>query len=174
MTTDAVDADRPAPELATPKELLLGYLDVYRAVIARKLDGLTEPQLRGSRLPSGWAPLELLNHLVHMEARWVRWGFAAEQLPEPWGDADESGRWHVGPEQTAAELLAALHAGGARTRAIAAGAELGDVATAGGRFADGERRPTLAWILFHVLQEYARHAGHLDVTRELLDGATGE
>jgi Protein of unknown function (DUF664) len=46
----------------------------------------------------------------------------------------------------------------------------------GGRrcFAAGDRRPTLAWILFHVLQEYARHAGHLDITRELLDGATGE
>jgi len=170
--TDA--EDRPAPELADPKELLLGYLDFYRSVIARKLDGLTEPQLRGSRLPSGWTPLELLNHLVHVEARWLRWGFAAEQLPEPWGDGDRSGRWHVGPEETVAGLLAALDAGGARTRAIAAGAELTDRAAVGGRFADGDRRPTLAWILFHVLQEYARHAGHLDITRELLDGATGE
>ena len=45
----------------------------------------------------------------------------------------------------------------------------------GGRFADdGTPPPTLAWICFHVLQEYARHAGHLDVVRELADGATGE
>jgi uncharacterized damage-inducible protein DinB len=166
--------DRPALELADPKELLLGFLDFYRSVIARKVDGLTEAQLRSSRLPSGWTPLELLNHLVHIEARWVRWGFAAEQLPDPWGDQDESGRWRVGPEDTAAELLAAMDAGGARTRAIAADAELADVAAAGGRFADGDRRPTLAWVLFHVLQEYARHAGHLDIARELLDGATGE
>ena len=166
--------DRPALELADPKELLLGYLDFYRSVVARKLDGLTEPQLRGSRVPSGWTPLELLNHLVHMEARWVRWGFAAERLPEPWGDEDQSGRWHAGPEETGAELLAAMDAGGARTRAIAAGAELTDLAAVGGRFADGDRRPTLAWVLFHVLQEYARHAGHLDIARELLDGATGE
>jgi len=170
--TDAVH--RPALELADPKELLLGYLDYYRLVIARKLDGLTESGLRSSRLPSGWTPLELLKHLVHMEARWLRWGFAAEQLPAPWGDEDESGRWHVGPEETAAELLAAMHAGGARTRTVVAGAELTDVAAVGGRFADGDRRPTLAWILFHVLQEYARHAGHLDASRELLDGATGE
>jgi Protein of unknown function (DUF664) len=89
-------------------------------------------------------------------------------------DEDESGRWHVSPEETATELLGALHAGGARTRAIAAGAELTDIAAVGGRFAVGDRCPTLAWILFHVLQEYARHAGHLDITRELLDGATGE
>jgi Protein of unknown function (DUF664) len=170
--TDAVP--RPAPELADPKELLLGYLDYYRWVIARKLNGLTDDELLSSHLPSGWTPLELLKHLVHMEARWLRWGFVAEQLPQPWGDEDESGRWHVGPEETATELLAALHAGGARTRAIAAGAELTDVAAVGGRFTDGDRRPTLGWILFHILQEYARHAGHLDITRELLDGATGE
>lgn len=166
--------DRPAVELADPKALLLGHLDFYRSVIARKLDGLTEPQLRSSRLPSGWTPLELVNHLVHMEARWIRWGFAAEQLPEPWGDEDQSGRWRVRPQQTTAELLAAMAAGGARTRAVAAGAELSDLAGVGGRFADGDRRPTLAWVLFHVLQEYARHAGHLDIARELLDGTTGE
>jgi hypothetical protein len=67
-----------------------------------------------------------------------------------------------------------MDAGGARTRTIAAGAELSDLAAVGGRFADGDRRPTLAWVLFHILQEYARHAGHLDIARELLDGATGE
>jgi uncharacterized damage-inducible protein DinB len=170
--TDTVQ--RPAQELADPKQLLLAYLDFYRSVIARKLDGLAESELRSSRLPSGWTPLELLKHLVYMEARWLRWGFIAEQLAAPWGDEDESGRWHVHPQETAADLLAALDAGGTRTRAIVAGAELTDIAAAGGRFADGDRRPTLAWILFHVLQEYARHAGHLDASRELLDGGVGE
>jgi uncharacterized damage-inducible protein DinB len=168
------DQDRPAREQADPKQLLLGFLDFYRAAIARKLDGLSEPQLRSSRVPSGWTPLELLNHLVHMEARWLRWGFAGEQLPEPWGDHDRSDRWHTGPDLTAAGLVAAMHAGGERTRAIAEGADLADLAAVGGRYSDGDRRPTLAWVLFHVLQEYARHAGHLDIARELADGATGE
>jgi uncharacterized damage-inducible protein DinB len=168
------DDDRPAREQADPKQLLLGFLDFYRSVIARKLDGLSEAQLRSSRVPSGWTPLELLNHLVHMEARWLRWGFTGEQLPEPLGDEDQSGRWHTGPEQTAAGLLAAMHAGGERARAIVAGAELTVVSAVGGRFTDADRRPTLAWVLFHVLQEYARHAGHLDIARELVDGVTGE
>jgi uncharacterized damage-inducible protein DinB len=168
------DDDRPAREQADPKQLLLGFLDFYRSVITRKLDGLSEQQLRSSRVPSGWTPLELLNHLVHMEARWLRWGFTAEQLPEPLGDEDQSGRWHTGREQTAAGLLAAMRAGGERTRAIAEGAELTDVSAVGGRFTAADRRPTLAWVLFHVLQEYARHAGHLDIARELVDGVTGE
>jgi Protein of unknown function (DUF664) len=85
----------------------------------------------------------------------------AERLPEPWGDQDRSGRWHVGREETAGELLTTPR----RRRRT-------DVGGRCGRRAD--RRPTLARILFHVLQEYARHAGHLDITRELLDGATGE
>ena len=49
----------------------------------------------------------------------------------------------------------------------------GTIGASGGRF-DDDDRPTLNWILFHVLQEYARHAGHLDVVRELTDGVTGE
>ena len=55
-------------------------------------------------------------------------------------------------------------------------AELDSLSALGGRFSDNDPRPrpTLAWILIYVLQEYARHAGHLDVARELIDGSTGE
>lgn len=168
--------DPPDRGLADPKELLLGFLDHYRSVIAAKLDGVPDADLRVSRLPSGWAPLGLVKHLAHMERRWLRWGFLAEPTAEPFADADAEGRWHVQPHETAAGLVAALEAAGRDTRAIAGAARLEDVARAGGRFpADDPRpRPTLGWTLHHVLQEYARHAGQLDVARELIDGATGE
>jgi hypothetical protein len=172
MTSSLHEPDR---RLSDPAELLLDYLDYYRSVVDAKIEGLSDTELRVSRLPSGWTPLELLTHLVHMERRWLRWGFRAEQVTAPLGDIGPAGRWWVGPEQTAAELLAALHAGGTTTRAIATGTPLSTVAEAGGRFPDdGSPRPTLGWILFHVLQEYARHAGHLDIVRELSDGVTGE
>jgi hypothetical protein len=164
----------PFQQLSHPKDLLLGYLDYYRSVIARKVEGLTDTELRGSRLPSGWTPLELLKHLVYMERRWLRWGFLAEQVPMPFGDEDEAGRWHAGPEETAADLVAAMYDGGERTRAIVATTDLAEIGAVGGRFGGDQPLPTLAWILFHVLQEYARHAGHLDIARELADGATGE
>jgi hypothetical protein len=167
---------KPDRELGEPKEVLLGFLDYYRSVIARKLEGLTDAELRESRLPSGWSPMELVKHLVYMERRWLRWGFLAEQVPDPRGDEDQSGRWHAGPGDTAAGLIAALHAAGEQTRAIASAADLADISAPGGRFTDDDPRPrpTLAWVLVYVLQEYARHAGHLDVARELVDGATGE
>ena len=166
----------PARDLADPKELLLGFLDNYRSVVVAKLDGLPDADLRASRLPSGWVPLALLKHLLFMERRWLRWGFLAEPVADPFGDSDDRDRWAVGPDETLAGLAAALEETGRDTRAIAGAARLADVSRPGGRFpADDPRpRPTLGWILVHVLQEYARHAGHLDIARELVDGATGE
>jgi hypothetical protein len=165
---------KPARQTSDAKQLLLGFLDYYRDVIALKVDGLPEAELRSSRVPSGWNLLELVKHLTFMERRWLLWGFLAEAVPMPYGDEDDQERWHVGATETPGELVAALRAGGTRTREIVEQAELTDVAGAGGRFSQDESRPTLAWILVYVLQEYARHAGHMDVGRELLDGAVGE
>jgi uncharacterized damage-inducible protein DinB len=169
----------PPKHLGDQTQLFLEYLDYYREVVARKLDGLSEDELRTSRLPSGWTPLELLKHLVYMERRWLRWGFTAEPVDAPWGDNagdDPEAGWQVGPDETLGLLVASLHAGGRRTREIVTAASgLDQPAALGGRFADGSSEPpTLVWILFHVLQEYARHAGHLDIVRELADGETGE
>lgn len=164
----------PSRDLADPRELLLGYLDAYREAVAGKLDGLSDDALRTSRLPSGWTPLGLLKHLVFMERRWLVWGFRAEPVPDPFGDDETADCWYVSPPESVDELLAALRAGGERTRAIVTAASLADVGAVGGRFTDENPPPTLGWILHHVLQEYARHTGHLDIARELLDGAVGE
>ena len=165
----------PARGLADTIELHLQYLDHYRGVIEAKLTGLSESDLRSSRLPSGWSPLELLRHLVFVERRWLRWGFAGEEIAHPWGDSgdDPDGRWEVAAADTLEGLLAELRAGGDITRRLVTGVEPATLGAVGGRFTTDDR-PTLNWILFHVLQEYARHAGHLDVVRELSDGATGE
>jgi hypothetical protein len=61
-----------------------------------------------------------------------------------------------------------------RTREIVEAHELTERAVVGGRFADEESAPQLQWILLHLIQEYARHTGHLDIARELIDGRTGE
>jgi hypothetical protein len=61
-----------------------------------------------------------------------------------------------------------------RTREIVEAHELDEVSRLTGRFRDAESAPQLHWILLHLLQEYARHVGHLDIARELVDGTTGE
>ncbi|WP_320069794.1 DinB family protein [Micromonospora sp. RTGN7] len=162
----------PGPSSDVPA-FFLTYLDFYREAVADRLAGLTDAQARSARVPSGWTPIELVRHLTFMERRWLVWGFLGEPVPDPWGDRVD-GRWHVGPDETVADVVAALRRSGTRTRSIVGGAALDAPAALGGRFTDPAARPTLAAILFHVLQEYARHAGHLDVVRELIDGRTGE
>lgn len=157
---------------ADTTDLFARYLRFYREVIEGKLRGLSDDQLRAPVLESGWSPLELLTHLVHMERRWFVWGVVGEPVELPWGDNGPDGRWHVPDDETLESLLARLHEAGRRTEQILAGVSLDDDAALGGRFETDP--PTVLWICFHVLQEYARHAGHLDAVREILDGATGE
>ncbi len=165
--------DEPPRSLEDPREILLQQLSYYRACLLAKLDGLSEGQLTTSIVPSGWSPLGLLKHLVFVERRWMQWGFEAEQVAEPWGDHDpESEGWLVTPEDSVADLTAQLAPIAARTEAVAGQAELTQRARLGGRFSSDP--PTLGWILAHLLQEYARHVGHLDVVRELIDGSVGE
>jgi hypothetical protein len=171
---DAAPADEPLVSLTDPRTLLAEYLDYYRKAVLRKLDGMSEQALRESRLPSGWTPLGLLRHLTYMERRWFCWGFLAEPVAEPWGGGPPGSDWQAPATTSTAELIAAFRSQAARSREIVAAAELPTVSNVGGRFSEFGDRPTLIWILFHVLQEYARHAGHLDVARELADGALGE
>ncbi|QZY29785.1 DUF664 domain-containing protein [Nocardioides coralli] len=155
------------------------YLDWVRGELVAGVLGLPPEQQRTTRVPSGWTPIELLSHVLHMEQRWFVWGFLGEPVAEPWGDwnveepwaDDDSGtvrdraRWVVADEVTADHLAAQVEAVGRRTREVVLGHALDDTAARGGRFADDP--PTLEWICFHVLAEYARHAGHLDIVVEL-------
>lgn len=152
--------------------MLLGYLDYFRSVLLAKLDGLADADLRSSRLPSGWTPLELVKHLTNVEMRWLEWGFEGVTVTEPWAD-QRDGRWVVGPGETLTSLRHDLEERGAMTRAIAGRHSLDEVGEPGPRW-NGAPPATLERVLLHLLQEYARHVGHIDIVRELIDGAAGE
>ena len=92
----------------TPASLHLAWLDYYRETVERKLDGLSETELRNSRLPSGWTPLELLKHLVFMERRWIALGIRRRsRSTEPWGDSGgiADAPWRLEPGETLEGLL---------------------------------------------------------------------
>jgi hypothetical protein len=104
--------------------------------------------------------------------RWLEWGFEGRDVADPWGDRRD-GRWYVAPEETLDGLLAALDAQAERSGEVIAAHDLSEAGRPGERW-DGEPPATLERILFHLLQEYARHLGHLDVVSELAGGPTGE
>ena len=152
------------------------YLDYYRAEIIGAVTALPEDELRTTRLASGWTPTELLSHVLHMEQRWFVWGFLGETVDDVWGDWDtddpwetEGARWQVDEGVTVASLVERLEAIGGRTREVLADSPLEALAPIGPRFSDDP--PDLEWICLHVLQEYARHAGHLDIVVELAGDA---
>ncbi|MDA2810272.1 DUF664 domain-containing protein [Nocardiopsis sp. RSe5-2] len=165
--------DGPAVDVSDAHDLLTGYLEWYREALMRKLAGLSDEQLRAPVGPLGWSPLGLVQHLGWVERRWLRWGFAAEDVLAypPGGDTAE---WTVPADTPTAEVMAAYRAEVAAASACASGAAMDDRARLGGRFTAPDQAPSLGRILFHLLQEYARHVGHLDIARELIDGETGE
>jgi len=155
-----------------------GFLDHARAEIVAGVMALDPEARRRTLVPSGWTPLELLSHCLHMEQRWFVWGFLGEHVDDPWGDwtADEpwgddtagdtgEARWQVDEGVNAEDLVERLEAIAVRTRSVLHDHQVSEVASSEGRFT--ESHPTLEWICMHVLAEYARHAGHLDIVVEL-------
>ena len=153
------------------------YLDWVRNDLIATVLGLDEPARRTTQVPSGWTPIELLSHVLHMEQRWFVWGFLGEPVDDPWGDwsVDEpwdrdDARWVVADHVTAEDLAGRLRAVGDRVRSVLRDVPMTATASPDGRFAQDP--PTLEWICFHVLAEYARHAGQLDVAVEIGQGPT--
>ena len=171
---DAVREPFPSPTLPHPSraEVLLAYLVYFRSVLVDKIEGLPRTELSASRLPSGWTPLQLVQHLTFVERRWLVWGFEGEAVADPWGD-ERGGTWYVDPSASLDDLLDGLRQQAERTRAIVLAHDLDEVGRPGERW-DGADPATLERVLLHLVQEYARHLGHLDVVCELVAGTVGE
>ncbi|HEV3267506.1 MAG TPA: DinB family protein [Acidimicrobiales bacterium] len=169
-----MDEEFPSPTVAraTRADVFTSYLDYFRSRVVARVVELPENELRRSRLRSGWTPLELVKHLTFVEMRWLEWGFKGLDVENPWGDRRDD-QWFVGESETREELLAALSEQGTRTRHVIESTELDEVGIPGPRWEESAP-PTLERILFHLVQEYARHLGHLDVVVELAGGSIGE
>jgi uncharacterized protein DUF664 len=164
----------PSPTIpaADRAEVFTRYLDYFRECLIDKVEALPGAELRRSRLPSGWTPLELVKHLRFVELRWIVWGFQGRDVGDPWGDESDD-RWHVSGGETREGLIEDLRNQGEHTRAVVASTGLDTIGAPGPRW-DGAEPASLERILLHLTQEYARHLGHLDIVAELAGGPTGE
>jgi uncharacterized damage-inducible protein DinB len=157
------------PFTADEKTSLHASLDRHRDVVVWKLEGLSDEQLRQPMTASGTSLLGLVKHLAAVEYAWFCDTFGRPTEPLPFDDNDPDADLRVRPDETTEEILAFY--GRARAAADAVIAEL-DVEHLGTAwFGDSV---TLRWVLLHMVEETARHAGHMDIVRELIDGATGD
>jgi hypothetical protein len=149
----------PPAVVAGEKETLLAFMRYLREAIIRKVEDLSDDIARRPGVPSGTSPLGMLKHLTGAELVWLEWAFLGrEPFPELGMD--------VAATDTVQECVAAYRAATARADTI--WATLDDLDAVSVR----EDR-TLRWILVHTVEELARHAGHLDILRELIDGSVG-
>ncbi|GLY80243.1 DinB family protein [Actinoallomurus iriomotensis] len=144
------------------KDVLVGFLDYLRAAVIAKTTGVPEPQIRTPGVTSGTNLLGLVKHLTHVERHWLL-GHSI---------TDWQATFHPEPDESADDLLLAYRETTARANEVIAACP--DLAAAGPR--PGGRSgpaPSLRWTLTHLIEETGRHAGHADILRELIDGATG-
>lgn len=151
------------------KESLKAALDRHRDVVLWKLQGLDEEQVRRPMTASGTSLLGMIKHLAAVEYGWFCETFGREAEPLPFDDDDPDADLRVGPEDTTEAVVAFYRR--ARAAADLAIEEL-DVETRGTAWHGAT--VTLRWVLIHMVEETARHAGHMDIIRELIDGATGD
>jgi len=144
------------------RELLISWLGFLRGTVIRKLNGLSDEQARWKPDDKLISLLGIVNHLTHVEWRWIDGGIRGHEV---FRDEEE---FVPGPDLTVEAAVAAYRRQGESTAAVVrASVSLGVPC----RLEEGA---DLRWVLLHLINETARHAGHADAVRELLDGVTGE
>ena len=164
----AVPRVRP-PEDASERDSLIAMLDFLRATVVNKVAGLNDEQASSAPVPpSTLTPAGLVKHLTGTERFWFSIDFAGLDVPWPWTDEDMHGNFAIEPGDTLADIVAVyLDECETSRRAIADSA-----------LEDRARGPqlsfTLRYALLHMVEETARHCGHLDLLRERIDGQVGQ
>ena len=166
------DPDPGGSELS----LLAEYLDYQRETVLSKTDGLTKEQLAQGHPPSELTLAGLLYHLSLVEEDWMEVRFAGLPGREPWAsvdwDADPNWEFRNASDLDPKQLRSRYGEACERSRQVVSSAAGPDQLSAIA-LRDG-RQFSLRWVLLHLIEETARHAGHADFLREAIDGDVGE
>lgn len=181
--TDSPDLDeqgrREPPLNGGELETLIGYIDFFRDTVRWKSSVLTDEQLHAQPLSSKLSIAGLLKHLAYVEDYWFSVVLLGNQPAEPWASVD----WKANPDW---EFDSSLADSGDNLRefwqdAVTASDANLETALAQGMTLDStlhwkhtNQTISLRWLLTHLIEEYGRHCGHLDILREEIDGFTGE
>ncbi len=175
---------RPEPPIAAnEEETLIGFLEFQRATLEWKTRGLDADGLARTTAASAMTLAGLLKHMAYVEDHWFEGWMLDAAKPPPWSEVDWAAtpdwEWETAVQDAPDEVRALWASSVGHSRAALQTAltsadpndRLGTLAKR--RWPSGER-PSLRWILVHMIEEYARHNGHADVLREFVDGQTGE
>ncbi|MEU4175987.1 DinB family protein [Streptomyces sp. NPDC026589] len=162
LRPDVGPPDSGSDERAT----LLAFLDYVRDAVISKARGLDARQGRTPGVPSGTSVLGLVKHLTAAELYWFTWAFEGADIEHPDFGMD------LAETDSAAGLLAAYRRAIERSNEIIEHCDdlSQPCARSGGKAAVVR---SMRWVLIHMIEETARHAGHADILREQADGSIG-
>ena len=160
------------PEIAPEGETLPAFMDYQRASVFVKVRGLDREAAVRRMVPSETTILGVVKHLAYVEAWWFQDIFSGREVAYPWTDEDPDADFRIEDDDTVESVMELYDAMTKESRSIISRAGLDDVSTR-----VHPRRGTafsLRWILLHMIEETARHLGHMDILREQIEDATGE
>ncbi len=155
------------PDEATPRDemaMARGWLQHLRDSAIFKVDGLSRAQLRWRPSPAANSLGVIVVHLGYAERLWLRAIVAGEEMDMEW----RSGMFDL-PDGWGVEQIVSFY----RAETALADAVLDRAPSLDQPSAGAFRPTTLRWAVYHLIEETARHVGHMDITRELLDGSVG-
>jgi uncharacterized damage-inducible protein DinB len=173
--SQSIAADRAddVPASFDERTVLTTFLDYARDTVHAKCAGLSDADARKAPLPG--SPLMtisgLVSHLCWVESSWIESKLLGRAIDAPWTDDDPDREFRIAVEMPLSHLLAEYRAACARHRSLVASLDLDTPSK--GDLGWRTEPVTLRWILFHLTEETARHNGHIDILRELADGARG-
>jgi uncharacterized damage-inducible protein DinB len=166
-------AERPKPLLSgAEREQLDSWLTFYRATLLKKCSELSFDNLCRRPVDSStMSLLGLLRHMAFVEQIWFDVRFAGNDVVEYYRNPnDRDADWTELDSATLDEVVANFNRACETSDELARGHELEEMVKQPGA---GREPVDLRWIYLHLIEEYARHCGHADIIREMLDGATG-
>jgi len=163
---ERVDPPLTADELST----LVGFLEYHRQTLLVKCAGLSDEQLRRRAVPpSTLSLLGLVRHLSEVERGWFQRHVLGDDVPALyWTESNRDGDFDDVDDADVAAAFEEFARECARSREILATRALDET------FVRRGETISIRWLLAHLIEEYARHNGHADLLREVIDGVTGE
>jgi uncharacterized damage-inducible protein DinB len=157
--------------IGSEREALAMNLDAQREGLIRKIEGVPDVMSRQAPTASSLSLLGLVKHAVTWERRWFEVIMAGRELPDGWPEVlpePEDADLMVDESDTVNDWLASYREQIEQSRAVVASMDLGSPCARQDIIECNVR-----YVMFHMIQETARHAGHADIIRETLDGSTG-
>lgn len=166
-TTEIPRTDHQGDERAT----LQSFLTYTRAIAVRLVEGVDDDAARVVRAEPLTSLLGLLKHLTDVERFWFQDAWAGRDLEFGWSDEDIDGEWRIQPHDTVASVVAAYRQATAESDEVLGAGDLD--ALAAKQVGAAARQVSLRWVGWHLVEETARHNGHLDILRQQIDGLAG-